>query len=143
MDVVDKATRSRMMAGIKSRDTKPELEVRRFLHKSGLRYRLHGRKIPGKPDIVLPRHRAVVLIHGCFWHQHPRCKFAYVPKSRPEFWIPKLAANVARDKRNAIELRKLGWRIFTVWECQITTIRLRNLIRQIVIKDTGAAPRNY
>lgn len=143
MDVVDKATRSRMMSGIKSRDTKPELDVRRLLHKAGFRFRLHDRKLPSRPDIVLPRHRAVVLIHGCFWHQHPGCKFAYVPKTRPDFWIPKLRGNVARDKKNAAELVKLGWRVFTVWECQITETNIQKLMKLIPVKGIEATSREH
>lgn len=130
-DIVDRQTRSRMMSGIRARNTEPELAVRKFLFAAGLRYRLHVRTMPGHPDIVLPRYRAVVQVHGCFWHQHPGCKFAYVPKSRPHFWIPKLAANVARDASNAIALRKLGWRVFVVWECHVNERILSGLVQKL------------
>src|SRR4051812_48917573 len=96
-DVVTPETRSRMMSGIRGRDTKPELAVRRYLHSRGLRYRLHVSDLPGRPDIVLPARRTVVFVHGCFWHRHEGCRFAYTPKSRQEFWVPKLEGNAARD----------------------------------------------
>jgi DNA mismatch endonuclease, patch repair protein len=118
VDIVDKATRSRMMSGIRGANTKPELKVRRFLHAAGLRYRLHVKDLPGKPDIVLPRHRAAVFVHGCFWHQHPGCRFAYSPKSNAEFWQKKLSGNVQRDRVKEQLLREAGWRVFTVWECE-------------------------
>jgi DNA mismatch endonuclease (patch repair protein) len=116
-----------MMSGIRGRDTKPELAVRRYLHANGLRYRLHVRDLPGKPDIVLPRHRAVVFVHGCFWHRHEGCRYAYRPKSNVEFWQAKLDANTARDGQDQERLRALGWRVFVVWECQTTTQRLSDL----------------
>lgn len=126
-DVVSPATRSRMMSGIRGQDTKPELVVRRHLHADGLRFRLHVRDLPGRPDIVLPRHKAVVFVHGCFWHRHPGCRFAYRPKSRPEFWEPKLDGNAARDVRNQQQLMEAGWRVFVVWECEMGDLRLAEL----------------
>ncbi|WP_322965487.1 very short patch repair endonuclease [Sphingomonas fuzhouensis] len=118
-DVVDTATRSRMMAGIRGRDTAPELALRRALHRAGLRFRVHAKELPGRPDIVLPRWRAVVQVHGCFWHRHLGCKFATSPATRPEFWTAKFASNVERDARNHAALRALGWRTATVWECAL------------------------
>jgi DNA mismatch endonuclease (patch repair protein) len=118
-DIVDRATRSRMMAGIRGRDTKPEITVRRYLHRRGFRFRLRGRRLPGRPDIVLPKYAAVVMVHGCFWHSHNGCKYAYKPKSNKSFWREKLAGNAARDNVNRRRLAKLGWRVFTVWECQV------------------------
>ena len=106
-----------MMAGIKSYDTKPERIVRRYLHRLGLRFRLRPSTLPGRPDVVLPRHRAVVFVHGCLWHQHPRCRLAYMPASNRGFWRAKLGRNVERDKENRRALRRLGWRVFVVWEC--------------------------
>jgi DNA mismatch endonuclease (patch repair protein) len=117
-DVVDRQTRSRMMAGIRGRDTRPELVVRSYLHAAGLRFRLHDRRLPGRPDIVLPRYRVVVLVHGCFWHRHPGCRYATTPASRRDFWMAKLTANVDRDRRDAESLKALGWSVFTIWECQ-------------------------
>lgn len=115
--VVDPA-RSAQMALIRSRDTKPELRVRKALHAVGLRYRLHVRKLPGSPDLVFPSRHIAVFVHGCFWHQHPGCKAARMPKSRLDFWQPKLDGNVARDRRNHRALRKLGWEVIIIWECQ-------------------------
>lgn len=144
VDVVDSATRSRMMAGIRGKNTKPELLVRSYLHRRGLRFRLHVKTLPGKPDIALPKYRAVVFVHGCFWHRHPGCKFAYLPSNRPDFWIKKLSLNAARDKENANALMKSGWRVFTVWECELRkwTVRLETLydeITQGTIDDTTPA----
>lgn len=107
------------MAGIRGRSTRPEMLVRRFLHRAGLRYRLHDPNLPGRPDMVFPKHRAVVEVRGCFWHQHAGCRFAYTPKSNTDFWTSKLAENVARDRRNETKLRALGWRVLVVWECEI------------------------
>ncbi|MEO7229617.1 MAG: very short patch repair endonuclease, partial [Candidatus Limnocylindrales bacterium] len=109
----------------------PELLVRRYLHRHGFRYRLHVRDLPGTPDIVLPRHRAVVLVHGCFWHRHPGCRFAYQPKSRTEFWEPKLRANRERDARDQERLRDAGWRVHVVWECETTDDRLAGLTKTL------------
>lgn len=130
-DIVTPETRSRMMSGIRGRDTKPELAVRRYLHSRGLRYRLHVRELPGRPDIVLPRHRTVVFVHGCFWHRHEGCRFAYTPKSRQEFWLPKLEGNAARDARDQQQLRDLGWRVEVVWECELRSDRLSALALEL------------
>lgn len=109
--------RSALMARIRSSNTQPELAVRRALHGMGFRFRLNRRSLPGRPDLVLPRHRLAILVHGCFWHQHPGCKLASRPKTRQDYWNPKLAGNVERDLRNAARLRALGWRVEIVWEC--------------------------
>ena len=129
-DVVDRATRSRMMSGIRGRDTKPEKQVRSFLHRAGLRFRLHA-SLPGKPDLVFPKHGAVVFVHGCFWHRHAGCRYATTPSSNVEFWQAKFDANVARDKRVARQLREDGWRVFVVWSCRITESRMQSLSRKI------------
>ena len=118
-DVVDRKTRSRMMAGIRSRDTKPERQVRSMLHRMGYRFTLRNRKLPGSPDIVLPRYRTAIFVHGCFWHRHPGCPKATIPATRAEFWQQKFAANVARDARAVRALDELGWRVITVWECEL------------------------
>src|SRR4028118_864288 len=107
-----------MMAGIKGANTKPERLVRSLLHRHGLRFRLHGKGLPGRPDLVLPKYKAAVFVHGCFWHRHPGCKYAYNPKSNSAFWQKKFSENVRRDGRKEEELRKAGWRVFTVWECE-------------------------
>jgi DNA mismatch endonuclease, patch repair protein len=119
VDLVDKATRSRMMSGIRGKNTKPELQVRRFLHALGLRYRLHAPELPGRPDLVFPKYRVAVQVQGCFWHQHQGCPLAYIPASNKQFWITKLSSNVERDTRNARRLRAMGWRVVTVWECDV------------------------
>lgn len=119
MDVLNPEQRSRNMAAIKSRNTKPEIRVRRLLHSLGLRFRLHRGDLPGRPDIVLPRHHTVVLVHGCFWHQHEHCKTGRIPSSRQDYWRAKLERNVERDKQNFIRLRALGWRVVVVWECEL------------------------
>lgn len=131
VDVVDKATRSRMMSGIRGRDTEAELTVRSFLHKSGLRYRLHA-ALPGRPDLLFPKYHVAVFVHGCFWHRHPACRYATTPASNAEFWREKFAANVARDKRTTLALRRLGWRVLTIWECQLNTRQLQGLRRRII-----------
>ncbi len=115
-DVVSKATRSRMMAGIGGRNTSPELLIRSLLHRNGYRFRLHRKDLPGKPDIVLKKYRAVILIHGCFWHGH-RCHMFKWPKSNADFWCTKILANVKRDRRAIAALDMAGWRILTIWEC--------------------------
>jgi DNA mismatch endonuclease (patch repair protein) len=130
-DVVDKATRSRMMAGIRGTGTLPEQLVRSYLFRQSFRFRKNVPGLPGRPDIVLPKYNAVVFVHGCFWHGHPRCKFAVVPKSNVAFWKEKLASNRERDRRNRRNLRTLGWRVFTIWECQLDERRLARLAENI------------
>jgi len=117
VDIVDAATRSRMMAGIRGKDTGPEVTLRRAMHARGFRYRLHARSMPGRPDLVFPRYRAAVFVHGCFWHRHEGCRYATSPATRPEFWAEKFATNVTRDRNNEERLRALGWRVAVVWEC--------------------------
>jgi len=118
-DIVDAATRSRMMSGIRGRDTLPERTLRSALFSRGLRYRLHRRDLPGRPDMVFPRYRAVVFVHGCFWHQHPGCRFSTRPGTNVRFWSEKLAANTARDATHIDQLLALGWRVGVVWECEL------------------------
>jgi len=117
-DIVDAATRSRMMSGIRGKDTKPELLVRRGLHSRGFRFRLHGANLPGRPDLVLPKYSAAIFVHGCFWHAHD-CSLAKMPKTRPDFWKAKLSANQARDARQLVELQTLGFRTLVIWECSL------------------------
>ena len=115
-DVVSKEKRSQMMSGIRGKDTGIEVDVRRFLHKSGLRFRLHARDLPGRPDIVLPKYEAVVEVNGCFWHRHD-CQLFRLPGSNTDFWEKKLNGNRERDVRNREALERAGWRVLTVWEC--------------------------
>ncbi|MEO8242376.1 MAG: DNA mismatch endonuclease Vsr [bacterium] len=118
-DVVDRQTRSRMMAGIRNKDTKPELALRCALHACGFRYRLHPKAVTGRPDLVLPKHKAVIFVHGCFWHRHPGCRFASTPSTRVEFWQAKFNANVTRDLLVVARLGSEGWRVATIWECAL------------------------
>lgn len=117
-DTFDKATRSRVMSAIQSKDTQPEIMVRSALHGMGYRFRLHRKDLPGTPDIVLPRYKTVIFIHGCFWHSHKGCKYATVPKDNAEYWKPKLRKNKERDRRAKRELHKMGWRVLEIWECE-------------------------
>jgi len=119
MDIVDPATRSRMMSGIRGKDTVPEMMVRRFLHGRGFRYRLHRKELPGRPDLVLPRLKVCIFVNGCFWHRHPGCVFATTPKTRPEFWNEKFQKNVVRDLANIEALNNAGWNVLILWECQL------------------------
>lgn len=119
-DTLDPAARSERMSRIKGRDTGPELLVRKLTHRMGFRYRLHRRDLPGCPDLVFPARRKVIFVHGCFWHRHPdeTCKLARLPKSRLDFWLPKLEANHARDLENQAKLLNMGWQMMIVWECE-------------------------
>lgn len=128
VDVVDKATRSRMMAGIRGKDTKIEVTVRKALHARGFRYRTDVRSLPGRPDIVLARWNAAIFVHGCFWHAHD-CGLCRIPSSRPDFWRAKLDANVARDRRATEALLQSGWRLAIVWECALRGRGVEGLTR--------------
>jgi DNA mismatch endonuclease (patch repair protein) len=108
-----------MMAGIKGKDTKPELVLRRALHARGFRYRLHSKNVPGRPDLVFQKHHAIIFVHGCFWHRHEGCRYTTTPSTRPEFWQTKFDANVARDRSVHDQLLDAGWRVATVWECAL------------------------
>jgi len=108
-----------MMSSIRGSNTRPEVVVRSYLHRAGLRFRLHVNDLPGRPDLVFPRFRAALFVHGCFWHRHKACRFTTTPATRPEFWQEKFRQNVARDRRAAALLRSAGWRVFTIWECEV------------------------
>lgn len=123
VDIVDPSTRSRMMAGIKGCNTKPELLIRHLLHKKGFRYRIHVKDLPGKPDIVLPKYRSVIFIHGCFWHGHQGCHLFKLPATRTEFWQEKILRNQANDHRAVELLLASNWRVCIVWECSIRGAR--------------------
>ena len=118
-DVFTKTKRSELMSRIKNRNTRPEMTVRSMLHRMGYRFRLHRADLPGKPDIVMPRYKTVIFVHGCFWHRHKDCRFAYTPKSRTDFWLKKLESNAIRDQQVKTDLERLGWRVITVWECEL------------------------
>ncbi|QVK30984.1 very short patch repair endonuclease [Pseudomonas syringae] len=121
-DVVDSATRSRMMAGIQGKNTSPELLIRKALHARGFRFRIHAKHLPGKPDLILPKYNAVIFIHGCFWHGHD-CRFFKVPKTRTEFWLEKIGKNKARDSIHIASLQALGWRVLIIWECAVRCMK--------------------
>lgn len=127
--------RSRIMRAIRSKNTVPELAVRRLLHAAGYRFRLHRRDLPGTPDIVLPRHRSVIFVHGCFWHQHPdpTCRNAQLPRSNTGYWLPKLERNAERDRDATESLQSMGWRVLTVWECETKELTaLERVLRQFL-----------
>jgi DNA mismatch endonuclease (patch repair protein) len=118
MDRISEQHRSWNMSRIKSKNTRPELVVRTLLHALGYRFRLHSDKLPGRPDIVLPKYNTVIFVHGCFWHRHKGCKYAYEPKTRKEYWAEKFEKNIYRDKLNHQKLVEMGWKVITIWECE-------------------------
>lgn len=118
-DIFTKEQRSYIMSRIKSENTRPELIVRKYLYNQGFRYRLHIKALPGSPDIVLKKYRTVIFINGCFWHGHENCPIYKLPKTRSEWWKAKIGRNIKRDNKNRIQLRKMGWHVMTIWECQL------------------------
>ncbi len=141
-DTMTPEQRSRCMAAIKGKDTKPEMIVRKYLFSQGLRYRVNNRKLPGSPDIVLKKYKTVVFIDGCFWHGHENCKYFRLPKSNTIFWRHKIAMNYARDYANNINLQLAGWRVIRIWECEITTKAKREeTLRNLYLRITSA--HNY
>ena len=143
-DIVGSKRRSELMAGIRGRDTAPELAVRRVAHRMGLRFRLHRKDLPGRPDLVFPRHRLAVFVNGCFWHRHTGCRFSHIPKTRTEYWADKFARNADRDARNEEELRNLGWKVLVIWECEVEDRRSveRRLSTAVCPGRQGPAQRN-
>jgi DNA mismatch endonuclease, patch repair protein len=131
-DVVDSATRSRMMAGIRAKDTTPEMKLRRRLHASGLRFRLHATGLPGRPDIILPSRRAAIFVHGCFWHRHQGCHWCTTPASNTGFWSTKFDRNMVRDAEAILSLHIAGWRVATVWECGLRAAIVDETVDQVV-----------
>lgn len=120
------------MSGIRGTNTRPEIAVRRYLHVRGFRYRLHAKNLPGKPDIVLPKYRTVILVHGCYWHRHEGCRYATTPSTRRDFWLKKFQENVERDRRIRRKLKSLGWRVLVIWECEIDSDTLDGLVNRIL-----------
>ena len=118
-DIVSRSKRKEMMSKVKQRHTKPEIAVRKLLHRLGYRFRLHSKKLPGTPDIILPKYKTVIFVHGCFWHQHEECRKARRPTSNVEFWNEKLDKNIERDKRKESELKDSDWKVLTIWDCEI------------------------
>ncbi len=133
-DVHDKKTRSYNMSQIKATDTKPELLVRKFLHAQGFRYKLHVKTLPGRPDIVLPKYKTVIFIHGCFWHGHSNCKYFVVPKTRTDWWVKKINTNSSNDVKAIKALKKDSWKIITVWECRLKAGKKEKTLSQILKK---------
>jgi DNA mismatch endonuclease (patch repair protein) len=126
-DSISKEKRSWNMSRISGKNTKPEIIVRKYLHSLGFRFRIHQKDLPGKPDIVLPKYRTVVFVNGCFWHRHANCKYAYMPKSRTEFWNKKFNDTIDRDSRNTKALISLGWNVLIIWECEVKNENWQNL----------------
>ncbi len=139
-DVHSKKTRSYNMSRIKGKNTKPEILVRKFLFSQGFRYKLHDRKLPGKPDIVLPKYNTLIFIQGCFWHGHKGCKYFVIPKTRTEWWISKINTNISNDKNNMDLLRKIKWKIIEIWECDLKKDKIEKTLKKLVneIKEKDA-----
>jgi DNA mismatch endonuclease (patch repair protein) len=140
-DVHDSKTRSYNMSQIRGKDTKPEMVVRKFLFKNGFRYKLHDKKLPGKPDIVLPKYKTVIFIHGCFWHGHEGCKYFVIPKTRTEWWLAKIKKNKEIDFRSVASLKEKGWNIKIIWECELNSLlregTLNSILDFITIENSG------
>ncbi len=122
------------MSRIKGKNTKPEMLVRKFLHANGFRYRLHVKDLPGKPDIVLPKYRTVIFVHGCFWHGHEGCKYYVVPKTKTEWWLNKINSNIANDNKVVDSLKKQGWKIITLWECDLKPLKISKTLSSLIKK---------
>lgn len=132
MDVHDKQTRSYNMSRIKGKNTKPEILVRKFLFSKGFRFRLHVKDLPGKPDIVLPKYKTVIFINGCFWHGHENCKYFVIPKTRTDWWLNKIYGNKQKDSENFIQLSQIGWKIVTIFECELKRDKLNNTLNRLL-----------
>ena len=141
-DVHSIATRSYNMSRIRSKDTKPEMLVRKFLHALGFRFRLHVKELPGKPDLVLPKYKTVIFIHGCFWHGHEGCKYDLVPKTKTEWWLNKINGNIANDAKAIAALQQAGWKIITVWQCDLRPARLPETRFALTSATRPYAPTN-
>jgi DNA mismatch endonuclease (patch repair protein) len=135
MDTLSPEKRSRLMGLVRGKDTNPEIVVRRVVYALGFRYRLHGKNLPGRPDIVFAGRRSVIFVNGCFWHQHNACKRAKRPETRAEYWSAKLDRNIERDRRNLLQLKRMGWRVLTIWECQL---RNSQGVSRRIVKFLGA-----
>lgn len=131
-DTVSRKRRSEIMSNVKSSNTKPEILVRKFLYSKGIRFRLHDKKLPGKPDIKVPKFKVVVFINGCFWHGHKSCKIYVMPKTNKTFWYSKIENNINRDRKNKSKLKRLGWKVITVWECDLKTKKRESTLQRLV-----------
>lgn len=132
-DRIDKETRARIMSAVRSYGTRPEKLVRSALHRQGFRFRLHIKQLPGTPDLVLHKYKAVVFINGCFWHQHQNCKHSHIPQTRSEFWQKKFTRNVLRDQKVIYQLKMLGWRTAIIWECGLNKIQYEDTVKRLVL----------
>ncbi len=137
MDVHSRETRSYNMSRIKGKDTKPEILVRKYLFSKGFRYRLHDKKLPGKPDIILPKYKTVIFVHGCFWHGHENCRYFVPPKTRTEWWMNKIKGNVENDFKKREMLEMEGWNIITIWECQLKKDKRETTLNELISKIQG------
>lgn len=133
-DILSKEQRKRCMSKIKSKDTKPEMLVRRFLFSQGFRFRLHRKDLPGNPDIVLPKYKTVIFINGCFWHGHKDCKFATIPETNRDFWLNKISGNVIRDNESVEKLSQLGWKVIVIWQCELKPKVKDQTLDQLITK---------
>jgi DNA mismatch endonuclease (patch repair protein) len=133
-DVHSKEIRSYNMSRIKGKNTKPEMLVRKFLHANGFRYKLHDKSLPGKPDIVLPKYKTVIFVHGCFWHGHSNCKYYVVPKTSTEWWLNKINGNIANDAKAIKALKKDGWKMITIWECNLKSAKVEKTLNALLKK---------
>ena len=139
MDYCSKQKRSEIMSRVRQKNTRPELSVRKYLFSQGFRYRVNVKKLPGSPDIVLPKYRTAIFVHGCFWHGHS-CRAGHRPQSNTDYWLPKIAANIERDARKIAELKELGWRVFVIWQCEISSIVKRNTRLTLLVRDILSVP---
>lgn len=133
-DVHSKEVRSYNMSQIKSKNTKPEILVRKFLFAKGLRFRLHVKNLPGKPDIVLKKYNTVIFVDGCFWHGHNKCKYFIIPKTRTEWWLEKINKTIQNDKRNKILLEEMGWNVITIFECELKNVKISNSLENLFLE---------
>lgn len=131
-DVLSKEQRQRCMSHVKSKNTKPEVLVRRFLFAHGFRFRLYRKDLPGKPDIVLPKYKTAIFINGCFWHGHENCKYAKLPETNHEFWLNKINGNIQRDINTSSKLAEMGWRVFTIWQCELKPKTIENTLNNLI-----------
>jgi DNA mismatch endonuclease, patch repair protein len=131
VDKISSEHRSWNMSRIRNKDTTPELIVRSLLHRMGYRFRLHRKDLPGKPDIILPKYKTVIFVHGCFWHRHEDCQYSYIPKSHVKFWEEKFKSNMTRDNKIQSELKALGWKIFIIWECELSN--QKSVLNRIIL----------
>jgi DNA mismatch endonuclease (patch repair protein) len=142
-DVHNKETRSYNMSRIKGKNSKPEMIVRKYLHSKGLRFRIHASYLPGNPDIVLPKFRTVIFVHGCFWHKHKNCKYFVVPKTRTEWWLNKINATVERDNQQQRSIRDLGWNVIIIWECELKNGKKDGTLSFLYDRIVGNIPDNF